>query len=435
MYKRIRDGWNYLCPTDHLAADSVTVVAVGDIMLGRRVGERLKSEDPCFPFLECRHVLRSGDILFGNLETPFSNRGTPILKQGPNIRSDPAKMAGLLEAGFSIVSLANNHIMDYGEEAFFDTLDALKRNGIHYVGAAKDKKTAEKPQIMGTGGKRIAFLAFADREESIASATRPGAAEIKPRRILKIITSLRDEVDFIIVSLHMGVEYSPFPSPGNVKLARKLIASGAHVILGHHPHVYQGVEVYKHGLIAYSLGNFIFDFDTQISTGGTNKSFILKTTLNKGRVTSFKVIPFQLNDTYQVEIIKGREREKFLRSLNRMSLALEHDEFLKDYWYILCNCFIADKFKWIVSRFSTFRAADRPAAGGKPLRKITPSLLYLKLAAQLRPLNRKLYAGFIAQSLRGVIGKTIKLCDDKFEGTFEERLSEICTRYNIDDQL
>jgi hypothetical protein len=118
-----------------------------------------------------------------------------------------------------------------------------------------------------------------------------------------------------------------------------------------------------------------------------------------------------------------------------MSLALEHDEFLKDYWYILCNCFIADKFKWIVSRFSTFLAADRSAAGGKPLRKITPSLLYLKLAAQLRPLNRKLYAGFIAQSLRGVIGKTVKLCDDKFEGTFEERLSEICTRYNIDDQL
>ena len=419
------EKWNDLSPEEEGDEKCVILIAVGDIMLGRRVGERLKSEAPGFSFVQCQHILSSGHVLFGNLETVFSSRGSSLLKQGPNLRSDPSRMLDLKEAGFSLLNLVNNHCMDYGEEALFDTLELLEKNGLHYVGAGKTIEEVEQPQILERNGMKMAFVGFADREESFASRVKPGAAEIKVGRIEKIIRNIKSEVDIIVISLHTGVEFSPFPSPENVKTARTLIDCGAHLILGHHPHVYQGIEVYKHGLISYSLGNFIFDYDTQIRTGGTNKGFILKIRINRDRVRAFKIIPFGLTEHYQVKILDNAERDKFLRTLNQLSLTLKKDKFLRNYWYFLCKYLIAEKIEWMKHRFTRSHRASSSSTNEQSGRKITPTVLRMKLATQFQPLNRKLFTGFVIGTFRKIFGRENEFYEDSFEGSYEERLSNI----------
>lgn len=289
---------------------SITLIFVGDIMLNRGVEWSVKKYgqgDFKFPFLEIANFLQEADILFGNLEGPISDKG---VKVGSiySFRNDPKAIDGLTYAGFDILSVANNHIFDYGREAMEDTFLRLKEAEIDYVGGGFSEAEAYSPIIKEAEGVRIAFFAYTNlgTEYWSARGNRSGIAWLD-EKIPEDIKKAREQADIIIVSLHFGEEYWSFSTPEQKYFARLAIDSGADLVVGHHSHVIQEVENYKQGYIAYSLGNFIFD---QGFSKETMEGFLLEVIIEKDRVKKVIPIKIKINEYFQPEIIKEADTNK-----------------------------------------------------------------------------------------------------------------------------
>lgn len=248
----------------------MTLVASGDVMLGRSVGEGVRRYGPLYPFEHVTDVLTGADVAFVNLESPLSEGGAPAPKDFV-FRGPPEAAQGLAQAGIDIVSLANNHALDYGLPGLEETRAALEAAGVAYVGAGDNEAAARSPLIIERNGLRLAFLAYVntprdsvsgfDVFETAATADGPGMAWATPEAVAADVAAAARQADVVIVSLHTGFEYQEPPNDLQVALAHAAIDAGARLVLGHHPHVLQGIERYGDGLIIYSLGNFVFDFD------------------------------------------------------------------------------------------------------------------------------------------------------------------------------
>jgi poly-gamma-glutamate synthesis protein (capsule biosynthesis protein) len=236
----------------------LTIYAVGDVMLGEQplcynfgVKSIIKNKGVDYLFKYVKGIFKNGDIVFGNLEAPISNYTDNNGFEANFFRADPNVIEGLKNAHFNVLSVANNHIMEHGEKAFLSTVKSLKENNITSVGVAN------KTEILEIEGFKIAIMAYSFVDDFINNSLYNKISS--ERKILENIKNIRDSVDLIIVSLHWGYEYVPFPSPEQVEIGRKLIKGGANIILGGHSHVLQSYEIYKGKPIVYSLGNFIFD--------------------------------------------------------------------------------------------------------------------------------------------------------------------------------
>ena len=224
---------------------------VGDIHLGEtttKIDESVKNE------------LSNASYLIANLETPFftgefNEKDKPI-----PLCSSLENISALKELSIDAVSLANNHFCDYGDLGVQESLKALSDNDIRTVGAGRDFNEANKPLVITLKGLKIAFISSG--EESIDTVKAEGASAgcsiVNQDELVATIASLKNEVDHIVVSLHWGLTNYHYPKPLQMALGRSLIDSGASVVVGHHPHVVQGYEYYRGGVIAYSLGNFLF---------------------------------------------------------------------------------------------------------------------------------------------------------------------------------
>ncbi|MFC1963384.1 CapA family protein [Chloroflexota bacterium] len=283
---------------------SATLIAVGDIMLGentlclgRGVGSVIKNRGASYPFLQVASILGQGDIVFGNLEAVLSNNGiNKKVLNSLHLRATPEAVEGLKYAGFNILSLANNHALEHGQEALDETANILLENDIKHVGVDTNTTKAREPLVMHVKGIAIAFLSYCLVPDKTAYISIKDPEEIYPD-----VRKARADADIVVVSLHWGNEYIQWPSPAQIKLAHQVIDSGANVILGHHPHVLQGIERYHNGVIAYSLGNFIFDMWQE----KTRRSVILKLRLSKTGVSDMELIPVHINGTYQLEILQN----------------------------------------------------------------------------------------------------------------------------------
>lgn len=276
-----------------------TLAFVGDIMLSRAVGRKMVTNDDfSFPFRVIGQTLSSYDFLFGNLETPISTRGTDQ-KHTYSFRTDPRAIEGLLFAGFDAVSTANNHMLDWGNDALLDTRIHLESSNIGAMGAGKDKEEAGKPFIANIGSTTIGILAYTNLLPSgmYASSTRPGINNAA--YALEQIALLRPQVDILIVSAHWGEEYKPKSNPREQKLAHEWIDAGADLIIGHHPHVIQEVEEYKGKYIAYSLGNFVFD---QNFSPETMQGLMLLVKLQDGAIREVLQQKIKISKEYQPSI-------------------------------------------------------------------------------------------------------------------------------------
>ena len=239
-----------------------TILAVGDMIFSRRVAERLPEDGWAGPFERARPLFESADLVFGNLETTAAFRGEPFPGKHPAItfRAPPGILFGLKQAGFSALSLANNHINDFGPVAIAETIAALDMVGIAHSGAGRNDAEARRPAIVRANGKRFAFLAYTEKSWSVLRAdSGAGAAVLEEPTVIADIETARKNADFVIVSIHWGEELQGAPRETDRQLARRILDAGADAIIGHHPHVLQGAEFYKGKPILYSLGNFIFD--------------------------------------------------------------------------------------------------------------------------------------------------------------------------------
>ena len=279
----------------------LTLVAVGDIMLARSIGARVLEFGPSVVFDdEIASLLRSADLTVGNLESAVSERGEAQPKQY-TFQAPPDALEALSLAGFDAVSMANNHSLDFGVEALLDAVRLLPDWGIEAVGASADGAKASAPRLLVRNGLRIAFVGLVDvaaegagfsRETWEATADRPGVAWADTDSVSRSVRSAAAGADLVVAMLHFGIEYDTTPSPSQRELAHAAIDAGAALVIGSHPHVLQPVEEYGGGLIAYSLGNFVFDgFD-----GLANESAILRVVLGSDGVQSWELVPVELID-------------------------------------------------------------------------------------------------------------------------------------------
>ena len=284
---------------DHNSAPGVvTLNAVGDVMLARDLVTLMDEHGPLYPFELVCSLLADADLTIANLEGTFTERGVAAEKFY-TFRTPPGHAFGLLQAGIDLVSLGNNHTMDYGLEGLQDTLLALDTAGLKHSGAGLDEVAARKPVILEANGIRIAFLSFsAILEATFAGPANPGVARAGVEAISQDVAAARSEADIVVVSLHAGIEYTDPPTSEQGALARVAIDAGAILVLGTHPHVLQGWQHYKNGLIVFSLGNFVFDLDSEdLETLGPRpfRTVILQVELTRDGVQSVSATPVYID--------------------------------------------------------------------------------------------------------------------------------------------
>ncbi len=310
-----------ITPSD-VKAYTVELTAVGDIMLDRKV-KRVCGGDYFYPFSKTQHFFKK-DIAFGNLETSISDRGRPLPGKGIWFRTPPEAATALKQTGFDVVSIANNHILDYDTPALMDTIYYLEKASIKAVGAGENLEKARRGTVLRVKGYDIAFLAYTDFYDIFwsrsyprcfsADEDTPGVAPLNPDLIREDVEKHIKQCDFVIVSLHWGTEGSLWPSVEQRKLAHDIIDWGADAIIGHHPHVLQGIEIYNNKPIFYSLGNFVFDQPWQEN----RQSVIAVMRFVDYGISGIDLIPVLIKDC-RPEPVEGKEAQAVIQRLKNLS--------------------------------------------------------------------------------------------------------------------
>ena len=292
-----------------------TLTAVGDVMLARRVGMRIRAADDwSYPLRPLAKRLASAEITVGNVESTLSRDGSAT--QGTDsFGADRQVTQGLELAGFDLVSLANNHVGDYGQAALRQTLDRFAAADIPYVGAGRDSTEARRPVVIERDGVRIGFIATDSIGETPAATGRQAGTNrlnMPPRtgplnraqldRISRDITALDKTVDTVIVMTHWGTQYTHVPEQSQRVAARAFAAAGADLVIGGHPHWVQGWEKFGSGVVVHSLGNFVFDMDFQIKT---QEGVFLEVVLWAGKVKAIEPVPYVIDAQFRPRLVSG----------------------------------------------------------------------------------------------------------------------------------
>ena len=303
----------------YLHAEEIIISAVGDIMLAGRWAPLLRKNGYDHPFKGVRSALALGDINIANLESPIAAGGHEYVGKKFRFRAEPKVAQAIRAAGFNLVTLANNHSMDFGGEALTETLQHLSDNGIAWIGAGINLSDSRKMALYTVKGKRIAFLGYSLTQptEFFAGQGRPGTAPGYEKLVAADVTSARSQADYVIVSFHWGKEASSAVQGYQRAAAHKAIEAGADVIIGHHPHVLQGIERYKSGIIFYSLGNFTFASKSTTA----DVSAIIRLKLSDGRREA-EIIPLDVLHRrvgFQPHLLTGERGAAVIEQLNILS--------------------------------------------------------------------------------------------------------------------
>jgi poly-gamma-glutamate synthesis protein (capsule biosynthesis protein) len=295
------------------AGTPVTVIVAGDVMLARRVGQTMaRSGDYTAPFRHVAERLAAADLAVVNFESTLSRAGSPT-QGADSFAADPKALAGLRSSGVDLVSLGNNHTGDFGPRALVETVSLLRDAGFLTTGAGRGESDARAPAILERGGVRVGLLAFnAIGETPAAGPGRPGAVQVRmqPRtgplvqadldKVLEDVRALAGRADAVVVYPHWGGNYTRAVHSDQRKVARALVDAGADLVVGAHPHWTGGLEPRGQGVIAYSLGNFIFDMDFSRET---MEGIALQATFWGGRLMAVELLPVRIRDDFAPEFL------------------------------------------------------------------------------------------------------------------------------------
>ena len=267
--------------------------------------------------------MNKADIFMLNNEFAYSTRGSEITEKSYTFRAHPKRVDILKEMGVDIVSLANNHALDFGQEALLDTFTTLDEAGIDYVGAGSNMDRAKAPIYRTIGDTTIAYVAASHviyAMDWYATDERPGMiGTYDPTLFLASIEEAKKNSDFVVAYVHWGKERTHDPVDYQKNLAKKYIDAGADAVIGCHPHVMQGLEFYKGKTIAYSLGNYWFN-------ASKRESGLLKIYVNPDGTTDTQLLPVMNDNTYTNLITEEKEREAYYKFMESISFNVEYDE-------------------------------------------------------------------------------------------------------------
>jgi poly-gamma-glutamate capsule biosynthesis protein CapA/YwtB (metallophosphatase superfamily) len=251
---------------------------VGDLCLSLDVINTVRHHGAEFLFERVRPLYEQLDLVVGNLECCITDEGPVEPPLRPPLSAPIDVAEALKSSGIDVFGLANNHVMDFGADGLRSTMEHLDKCGAGYFGAGMTLQEAEAPLHIEVAGGRLALFGACDFTASWASDGRPGVAPLSERRLLRRIAEAKETSDLVIVLLHADLEFVRHPAPWRQRLSRRLIKHGAAMVIQHHPHVSQGLERYRGGLIAYSLGNHVFQVNgvEYLDHPGTHNGMLLQ---------------------------------------------------------------------------------------------------------------------------------------------------------------
>ena len=304
------------------------IIVAGDFAprarLAKQIEERKFSE--VFPD-DVREVIKSADFSFVNFESPVVEDGyQPIPKCGPNLRCTSEAAEAVRYAGFTGVTMANNHILDYGPEGLRKSIECCKCQGLDVVGVGDNLSEAEKILYLEKEGKKLAIINCCEHEFSIASDTTAGANPLNPIHQYYAIQEAKKQADYVLVIVHGGHEHFQLPSPRMQETYRFFVDAGADAVVNHHQHCYSGYEMYREKPIFYGLGNFCFDED-----GGRNSTwnegYMVVLSFDNHEIT-YEMTPYtQCNEKASVELVK--ERTSFDKTIEKLNAIIQDSRELK----------------------------------------------------------------------------------------------------------
>ena len=312
------------------ASKKVTLAFAGDTMLGRGVNEAILKHGYFYPWGNIIPLLQTADLRMVNLENTFT-KSTQKVPKVFNFKSDPKNVQSLKKAHIDIVSLANNHIKDFGNEGLLETLKTLQKAGIKSVGAGKNLKQARAPLIIKKNGIKFGIIGATDNEPIWqATKTSLGTNYFNVHdlnQLLDDIKKLKKRTDIVIVSLHWGPNMRERPTQDYINSAHKMVDAGADIIHGHSSHNFQAIETYKGKLILYDTGDLVDDYRVD-PVLRNDWSFLYFVTISKNGVKNVKIVPIKI-DTMQVNRAIEPEKSKILNRMKSLSKAfgttISHD--------------------------------------------------------------------------------------------------------------
>jgi len=278
------------------------------------------------------------DLSFLNLETPLCTSGVPIEKCGPNIRAHPDCIKAVADAGFDVIGLANNHIMDFGESGLKETMTACEDAGLSFCGAGTNLEEAQQIRIVEKKGVKIACIAVAEHEFSIAGHDNPGAALLDPIDNFLQIEQARKQADLVFVTIHGGNEYFPYPRPGLRKVCKFYLNRGADAVICHHAHVPGAYEIFDGKPIVYSLGNLLFDRDKPPKDWDKGYAIKLDYNVETKSLSSLEVIPYTQSVAQGgINKMQGKTKDDFLENLAAYRRTINDEKAYQNAWDDFCK--------------------------------------------------------------------------------------------------
>lgn len=302
------------------------IIIAGDYCPINRVADVLEEQgyEDVLGTIKC--IVSEADYSIVNLECPVVERNAiPIEKCGPNLKCSNRGVEALKWAGFDCVTLANNHFYDFGDIGVQDTLTALQKNKIDFVGGGMNLIEASEVLFKKINGKVLAIVNCCEREFSIATECSGGANPLNPIHQYNSIVQAKKRADYVIVIVHGGFEHYQLPSIRMQETYRFFIDAGADAVINHHQHCYSGYEIYNEKPIFYGLGNFCFDWKGK-RNDKWNEGFLVLLDLNEK--ISFEVIPYNQCDS-NPSIVLINEKDKFFESLEFLSSIISNQTELK----------------------------------------------------------------------------------------------------------
>ncbi len=309
----------------------ITMALTGDVMLGRMMNQMLLERGPRYPWGNSLSILREADLTLMNLECVVALGGHPW-DRWPKMfrfRANPIALESLLVAGADFVSLANNHVLDYQEEALLEMLERLDAAGIAHTGAGRNRGEAERPALLQLGGLRIAVLAFTDNEPDWAATDdHPGTNYLPVTTARRVLDRVRQAIadargrgaGLVLVSNHWGPNMRERPADRFRRFAHTVLEAGADLYWGHSSHLFQGVEIYQGKPIFYDAGDFVDDYAVD-PVLRNDRSALIRCTVGPSGVERIQLLPVLIED-YQVNLATGAEFEAIATRLQTLSAEL-----------------------------------------------------------------------------------------------------------------
>lgn len=311
------------------------VIIAGDFAPRHRLAEQVENRkfQEIFPD-NIVSLITSADYSLVNFESPVREKDfKPIKKCGPNLGCTPDAADAIKYAGFTAVTMANNHILDYGTDGLYNSIECCRNIGLDVVGVGNNLQEAERTLYVERNGKKLAIINCCEHEFSIATDTTGGANPLNPIRQYYCIQEAKKNADYVLVIVHGGNEHYQLPSPRMQETYRFFVDAGADAVVNHHQHCYSGYEVYNGNPIFYGLGNFCFDY-SGTPTQEWTEGYMVEIDFNKD--IAFKIHPYcQYGDQASVVLLEENHFDKNIECLNEIikgetSLSKCIEEFYKN---------------------------------------------------------------------------------------------------------